>query len=85
MPYVLVALVCEAMLGAFLVSRYGNERMDYISPQQMAGLQELYRLAPPHSLLLSGSDNEAWRYTEYTTVTTESLTDSGVFPARLFV
>jgi hypothetical protein len=53
---------------AFLVSRYGNERMDRMSPQDIAAVQELYRIAPRGSTLVAVVGNLPWKsqgYTEY--------------------
>jgi hypothetical protein len=82
-PALMVALSLALTL-AFFVSRYGNERMDYFSAQEIAAVKQLYAVAPPHSLLLAGSDNEAWRFQEYASESTLSLTDPGQLPPNAF-
>lgn len=41
------------LVGAFLFTRYGNEKMDFMSNNDMQGMQRLYDLAPPNSLVLT--------------------------------
>lgn len=43
-----VLLVCT-----FLITRYGNERIDYITYAEVAGVHRLYQIAPPGSILVS--------------------------------
>ena len=52
-------------LGVFMISRYGNERMDLITPDEAAGMAKLYEIAPPDSQLVALSDNVFWRYQDY--------------------
>ncbi len=52
--------------SAFLFARYGNERMDYFTPNEIAAVQELYAIAPEGSLLLAGTAHVPWRYQSYT-------------------
>lgn len=49
----LVAGASLLLLGAFLVTRYGNERIDYITNAELAGVRQLYQIAPPGSILVS--------------------------------
>jgi len=51
--------------GAFLISRYGNERMDMVTSTEVAGIQQLYDVAPPDSLLVAVSDNTPWKFKDY--------------------
>lgn len=53
--------VCAAIAMGFLTTRYGNERMDIMTTAEVQGVQELYRIAPPGSLLVSTSGNLPWR------------------------
>jgi hypothetical protein len=52
-------------VAAFPFTRYGNERMDYYSPEEVTAVHALYRMAPPSSLLVAASDALPWRYTGY--------------------
>jgi hypothetical protein len=53
------------LLGFFLVSRYGNERMDVVTPAEVVGMAQLYEIAPPGSQLVALSDNVFWKYRDY--------------------
>lgn len=54
-----------ALLMLFVFARYGNAKLDYFSPQEVAAMQELYRFAPRGSLLLAGSGNLPWHFKAY--------------------
>ena len=60
-----LGLVCLSLLGAFVVTRYGNERMEYFTPQELEAVEHLYAAAPPGALLIAGSGNLPWRYQGY--------------------
>lgn len=60
-----VAGAVVLLLGAFMISRYGNERMDMTTPAEVQGMQELYRIAPSGALLVAVSDNTFWKFTDY--------------------
>jgi hypothetical protein len=49
----LVAAASLMLVGAFLITRYGNERIDYITYAELAGVRQLYNIAPPGSILVS--------------------------------
>jgi hypothetical protein len=54
-----------ALLMLFVFARYGNARLDYFSPQEVQAMKKLYRIAPPGSLLMAGSDNLPWQFEGY--------------------
>ncbi|MDQ3669799.1 MAG: hypothetical protein M3377_05905 [Actinomycetota bacterium] len=54
-----------AVLIGCLVARYGNEQMDYFTHDETAGIERLYDLAEPGSLLVAGSANLPWKYRDY--------------------
>jgi hypothetical protein len=54
-----------AALGAFFVARYGNERMDAFTRDELAAVQWVYRVAPQGSTLAAVEDNLPWRYRDY--------------------
>lgn len=57
--------IAVLLVSFFGFARYGNERMDYFTPQEIAGVQRLYALAPPGSLLIGISYNLPWEYKRY--------------------
>jgi hypothetical protein len=64
------AWVALALFGVLLVTlfpfnRYGNERMDSYSKQELAAVNALYRIAPSGSALFAASWALPWRYREY--------------------
>lgn len=65
--------LCLLLLGGFFITRYGNENMDYITADELAGVQYLYQVAPPHALLLQGWTDTPWQYQDYERYTYQSL------------
>ncbi|MFN8173588.1 MAG: hypothetical protein U0T02_00815 [Solirubrobacteraceae bacterium] len=61
----LVGVVCAGLLALFLFARYGNEKMDFFSDQEVAAVHELYRVAPRGSLLLTASQPLPWKFQDY--------------------
>jgi O-antigen/teichoic acid export membrane protein len=61
------ALACVglALTGAFLVARYGNERADAFTDNEVAVVQQLYATAPTQSLLVAATVDLPWKYTHY--------------------
>lgn len=53
---------CLVLLTGFQFTRYGNERMDYVTYAELDGLNYLYDVAPAGSRFISGSWNVPWRY-----------------------
>jgi hypothetical protein len=62
---VAIALVGCMLLAGFQFTRYGNERMDVFTHQDLAGVQALYRIAPLGAKVMAGTDNLPWRYQDY--------------------
>jgi hypothetical protein len=50
------------LLGGFVFTRYGNERNDYMSVAEVAGMRQLYRLASPGDLLVDVSEGAPWKF-----------------------
>ena len=50
---VIVGMTSLLLGGAFLVARYGNERIDYVTNAELAGMRQVYKVAPVGSILLS--------------------------------
>ncbi len=63
----LAALACFGLLlvGLFPFNRYGNERQDYFPPDELAGLQVMYRLVPNGSYIFAPDYSLPWRYEKY--------------------
>lgn len=53
---------CLLLLACFLFARYGNERADVITYNEVNAVSYLYSIAPPHSQLLAGWSGTPWRY-----------------------
>jgi hypothetical protein len=51
--------------GLFLFARYGNERIDYFTRGETTGVERLYVLAKPGSVLVAGTGDLPWKYTQY--------------------
>jgi len=72
-----VAIIAMSLvlLGGFFFTRYGNEGVDYITYAEFDGVQYLYSIAPPHSLLIAAWNGSPWQYKDYEKYTCESLYD----------
>ncbi|SRR5579875_454434 len=79
---VTAAIICMSLilLGGFLFTRYGNEHMDYMTYDEVAGVQYLYSIAPSNSLLISGWDNGPLRFQDLEKYNYASLNN---VPARV--
>ncbi len=65
-PKMAVAIaVALVLLGGLLVARSGNERAEYFTTGDVAAVREMYRVAPPGSLLIAGSNNLPWKFKGY--------------------
>ena len=53
------------LLGGFMLVRYGNERMDYVTDNEYAAVEYLYQVAEPDSLLTAAAYNLPWKYRDY--------------------
>jgi hypothetical protein len=63
--WVALALLGVLLVGLFPFNRYGNERMDAYTTQELAAVNALYRIAPPGSALFAASWALPWRYRHY--------------------
>jgi len=57
--------VTLALLGGFLVTRYGNERMDWFSADEVAAVDRLDALAPSGATLVAWSSSLPWEARHY--------------------
>jgi hypothetical protein len=56
-----VVVFCAVVIVGFLTTRYGNERMDVMTKSEVEGVQQIYRIAPPGSLLIAPNGDLPWR------------------------
>lgn len=76
----IIAILLGVTLGTgLLASRYGNERMDYITADDLAATNYLYATAPPHSRLIAGSFSLPWKSQGYERYSWASLMDTEEF------
>jgi hypothetical protein len=64
------ALACGlcVLLGSFLITRYGNERLDYFTPGDVQAVRYVYDHAAPGSTIYGGGTNMPWRNEDYETM-----------------
>ena len=73
-----IAIICTnlVLLGGFLFTRYGNERVDYMTYDEVAGLRYLYAVAPSNSLFLEAWDGAPVRFKDYEKYQIDSMSDA---------
>jgi O-antigen/teichoic acid export membrane protein len=72
---VAVAAGVIVLLVGFLFTRYGNERQDYMTYNEVNGVRYLYSIAPPNSTFIEGWDGAPWQFQDFEKYNTYSLTD----------
>ena len=63
-----VVVLSLTLVGPFLVTRYGNERIESFTLGEVAAVTQLYQMAPPGSMLVGVVGDVPWkniRYEEY--------------------
>jgi hypothetical protein len=60
-----LAVFALGITGAFLVARYGNERADAFTNNEVAAIHRLYEVAPTQSLLMAATVDLPWKYQRY--------------------
>ncbi len=60
-----IGLVSSALLVGFLFARYGNERMDHFTAQEVEAVNYLYQIAEPNSILAAAWGNLPWKFQDY--------------------
>jgi hypothetical protein len=58
-------LIAAIVLGACMLARYGNERLDYFRPDELAATRFLYEHAQPGSTLAIERQYLPWKYQGY--------------------
>jgi hypothetical protein len=61
-----IFLVSTALFGGFLFARFGNERMDYFTAQEVEAVQYVYDTAEPKSLVIAGAGSLPWKFQDPT-------------------
>ena len=76
-PWLTVAFigVSLCLTVGFLITRYGNERADYVTYADLDGMQYLYDNAKPHALFVEAWVGAPWQFQDYEKVTCTSLED----------
>lgn len=80
---VAVLLVSLAVLPAMLVARYGNDRLETFTLDEVAAVEQLYTVVPEGGLLVSAVPYVPWRGHDYATYDYETLlelAESGLDP-----
>lgn len=72
---VATGLVTTIWLVGFLFIRYGNERMDHYTNDEVAATRHLYSIAQPGSVLIAGTPNTPWKDRDYERYRYRSLTN----------
>jgi hypothetical protein len=65
---VIVVVASLALVGPFMVARYGNERIESFTPGEVAAVDQLYQMAPKGSMFVGVVGDVPWkniRYEEY--------------------
>jgi hypothetical protein len=62
---VFVVVMSVALLVPFMVARYGNERIESFRPGEVAAVEQLYRIAPEGSMLVSVDGDVPWKSIRY--------------------
>lgn len=60
-----IFLLVTVMMVGFVVTRYGNERIESFSRDEVAAVDRLYEVAPPGSLLIAAVGNLPWKSIGY--------------------
>ncbi len=69
-------VLCVVLLSGFLFTRYGNERMDYVTSAELTGLRHLYNTAPRNSLLIESWEGTPWEFQNYEQYDHYTLSDT---------
>ncbi len=60
-----IGLVSVGLLGGFCVVRYGNERQDSFTSQELLAVRHVYSTAKPGSLVVTSSSNLPYKFQDY--------------------
>jgi hypothetical protein len=80
-----VPLWLAALIGGGLAGYYGKERMNYLTPNEVAAVNRLFAIAPPGSLLAGVTGDLPGGYSDYTRSVVELFTTSTAVQQRALV
>ncbi len=69
-----VLAISTVLLGGFLFTRYGTERLEYKTSNEINAVSYLYTIAPPNSLFLEPWDGIAWEFQDIEKYSSYSVT-----------
>jgi hypothetical protein len=69
-----VTLACTCLLAGFLFTRYGNEKADYFTAEEVGAVSYFYSVAKPGAVLLTGAPNTPWKYRDTEKYRSENIT-----------
>jgi hypothetical protein len=75
--------VLFAIAVGLLVARYGNEKMDFFTKDEVSAMRFVYATAPAKAHLLGVGGNTAWQFEHYADYTYTALPDSVVTNSRI--
>ncbi len=70
-----IIVVSIGLMAGFFFSRYGNEKMDYKTPEEIEAVQYLYSTAAPNSLWVAITPNLGWKFQDYDKYHYQVVTD----------
>jgi hypothetical protein len=59
---IFIGVLTIALIPGFLIARWGNELSEMVTPGEIAGMNALYRVAPPGSTIVSITPQVTWEY-----------------------
>ncbi len=74
------ALAAAVASVAVLIGHYGNAAFDTFTPAEVRGVDQLYRVAPPGSLLVAVTHASSWKSQGYADYHYATLTDDCALP-----
>jgi hypothetical protein len=74
-PWMTVAilLIHLMLLGSFFFTRYGDERINFVTAAEWNGMQYIYHVAPAHSLFLQAWNDTPIQFQDYEKYDVQSL------------
>lgn len=78
-----LAVTGAIMLAAFPITKYGNERKDWYSLDELAAVRTVERIAPPSSVIAAASNALPWRSQLYAVNDYRVLTGTEVSPSEI--
>lgn len=80
--FVAVTAASLVALSAFSLTRYGNERIDQFTHEEVAAVEHLYAVARPGSVFVVATGNVPWKYRDYGAFDYRIIADTPEWQAR---